>query len=375
MPTLPFFPWSKFDKTYDYTNFSLLPIDLNKQAAPELVAYWTDIQNIIKVYEDKSNRQVKDASILFLKNTSIATDFDEEKIVELFIYREIVALAALSKRTYFAHWNYCSSDNLKLVVQRYQSPVTSPAVSTRRRDGDLLQGFSPGLFKERCPTHVSPITNLPLDNDLIVALLKVYEIGEEFWIDIYDSILNFNLANTDSSDFRPQIELVLVTSALERLFGLIQGKEDALTKEVTQLLNNAFPELKNLPENKVLKKDLAGYKSIREAWVRDLFRLRNRYAHGRTQTKYDYSWSTQEHLLLLAYIYPLLLKLVLQAKGFYSLNDNDNRDIFTFDYLLNLNGTLRSKPNDPHSFIWDEVIGKARWAWISVKTTQNTGKP
>ena len=366
MPTLPFFPWSKFDKKYDHTNFSLLPIELNTQAPQEIAGNWDDIKKIISVYQDKSNRQVKSASILFLKNTPITSDFDEEKITEIFVYREIVTISALSKRTYFEHWNYYSSDNLKLIVQRFQIPVSSPAVVTRRRDGNLTQGFSPGVFKERMPTHVSPADKVTLDNDFILALLKVYEAGGDFWGDIYDSIQNFNLANTDSGDFRAQIELVLTVGALERLFGLIQGKEEALANAVVQALN-LLPEAKNLPETKTLKQEVSKCTSVREAWVRDMFRLRNRYAHGRNQTKYDYSWSAQEHLLLLSFIFPILVKITLQAKSFYTFTDNDQRALFTFDYLVNLNGTLRPKPNDQHSFVWNESVSKAHWDYLSTK--------
>jgi hypothetical protein len=52
--------------------------------------------------------------------------------------------------------------------------------------------------------------------------------------------------------------------------------------------------------------------SILEAWIRELVKLRNHYAHGSHSASGEWVWSLGEHLFLSSFIYPLFLKLFIE---------------------------------------------------------------
>jgi hypothetical protein len=78
---------------------------------------------------------------------------------------------------------------------------------------------------------------------------------------------------------------------------------------------------------------LGKYDTIRERWVRDLFRLRGDYAHGRVDAQYPAAWTTRDHLLLASFVVPLILKLELAGRGLYTFKDSDSDGIDAFEAL------------------------------------------
>ena len=66
-------------------------------------------------------------------------------------------------------------------------------------------------------------------------------------------------------------------------------------------------------------------------WFRELHQLRNDYAHGRLTPTKDLAWQPYEHMLLGSYFFPLLLKLVLERDGFYSLTSKDEEKLDVFE--------------------------------------------
>src|SRR5437879_1381767 len=96
--------------------------------------------------------------------------------------------------------------------------------------------------------------------------------------------MNYGIANRDSPDLTLQTEAVLMTGAFERLFDLRRGKEDDLAQGVTAALQPAeeipaetCPRFSD-PEAQSF---LRTHHPVRNAWIRDFFRLRGNLAHGR----------------------------------------------------------------------------------------------
>lgn len=163
---------------------------------------------------------------------------------------------------------------------------------------------------------------------------------------------------------------MLTLGAFERGLGLRGGREDELAVEFVKVLSE-ISLATGMKEKKNLKPAVQKFQNVREAWIRDFFRVRNDLAHGKSQAAYPSSWSTSEHMVLAAYIFPLLIKAVLSQAGFYQLTDDDEVDIFTFDYLLNLNGLFRLlNPEDPNSHPWNAAIHDGRWDWTTEKAVK-----
>ena len=137
---------------------------------------------------------------------------------------------------------------------------------------------------------------------------------------ILESIVGFNLANTDDLKIREHFEIVLLVGALERLLDCRGGDERELTQRV---LNTLVPSIERRASACARLGDsgtdarLRTEASVREVWIRDLYRARHLPAHGRLSGKPRPVWSAKNHLLLGAFAFPLVLKAELQQSRAY----------------------------------------------------------
>jgi len=218
-----------------------------------------------------------------------------------------------------------------LVIQDFSSEENGVTIVTRRRDGSTRHYWSGDSYRVQKPDHIH-LGPKRIDRSLLECLLKLRDAID--WQRIYEAILGFNLANTDSSDISEHIEAVLTIGAFERLFDLRHGKED----ELTQAFSAGLKPTKDRHPSACARLSGAIHRfktssCIREMWIRDFFRLRNNLAHGMFESRYQPVWSLQNHLLLASFVFPLSLKSHLQAIGAYTLTENDQRDIDMFEQL------------------------------------------
>ena len=86
--------------------------------------------------------------------------------------------------------------------------------------------------------------------------------------------------------------------------------------------------------------------------MRDFYRLRNDYAHGKRISGRPRIWIPQEHLLLGAYSFPLLVKILLEDE-YYRLSEDDIDDIELFEQLVEAN--ILKKPKKSEQWEWNKI--------------------
>jgi hypothetical protein len=207
-----------------------------------------------------------------------------------------------------------------------------------------LAGFPGKDFKVICPFHVEHGSILSLDPSLINPLLKA-SASTDF--EKYElAIFNFNNANTDSDLVSPFIEMVLTCSAFERLYKIENSKESSLAK---MFLGDLYfqGEQKNPPK--------------REVWIRDFYQSRNQFAHGKKMVLKKSIWSIQEHLLLGAFIFPIIVKINLQQDGLCTLDDDDKYRIYFFDHLIKCSNLFREINYESK---WNRIRFQTGLKWI-----------
>jgi hypothetical protein len=287
-------------------------------------------------------------------------DLSDESRGALFVFSELLSAAGLAAREFFG-LGYQNRDNFRIIVQAFSGDHSGAAITTRRRDGSTLGYRSEDSYRIEKPEHVSCQDSNPLDLPLLQSLMDSRE--SEEWESIYEAVLGFNLANTDSSNVSEHIEAVLLIGAFERLFDCRRGKEDELAEGFT---NAITPTESRQPRSvAVLADSVNRFKksaSIRDMWIRDFFRLRGDLAHGKVESRYRPAWSLRNHLLLGSFALPLVLKSKLQSIGAYALTDRDQETIDMFeaqaseDHFAPLSDRRR-----PSSYPWnrvrEEIIG------------------
>jgi hypothetical protein len=182
---------------------------------------------------------------------------------------------------------------------------------------------------------------------------------EKYW----QSIAGYNLANTDNVSTTEELELILMVGAFERLFECHRGREDDLlnvflshiTPSQTIMPNNCL----RLTANSQVRSQFAGCGSVREAWIRDLFRTRHGPAHGRTALQYPSAWSLPNHLLLASFAFPIACKTVLSREGFYTLTQRDRVYTDAFESLACEEHFAPSTGSQSRTPPWIEILGNA----------------
>ena len=107
------------------------------------------------------------------------------------------------------------------------------------------------------------------------------------------------------------------------------------------------------------------YACLREAWIRDLFRLRGDHAHGRIAPRYASICSLREHLLFEALTFQLLVKSRLVREADYNWTDFDLARIEAIEKLLQYDhfAVQESEPpsgeyREPRT--WSKSLDRAR---------------
>lgn len=348
MSDIAIFPWLKIKSDIDLGKVKLIQYKRGKKPCNDQDIY----DSVIGIYKRGSDKPIDEATLVLLENKPNFEDFSEEERAFLYFISEIIAFSGLSKRKYFETplgQGYCNSDNFTIFIKGLGQEARATIKPKRKDHFPLYQSVKDAYM----PYHVYICAGnrIELDIPLIEALIKARDsLCDESWTLYREAIFLFNLANTDNDAISPYQEIVLTVSAYERLFGLEHGKENAL---VCKFLDTFEPQQDfDLSNNKKLENvnNPPPGNTLREIWIRDLFRLRNDYAHGnlmptRSGSKYtDIVWKKHEHLLLSSYVFPLVVKCKLREEGFYKFNDDGDcqkmpfqeRDSFNIDVFERL---------------------------------------
>lgn len=373
MSTLSFFPWLQIQAATELGPYRLVPYERGKQPFGSQGNLQESIDDVLQPYRVRGEVPVARATIIHTRDREITADLTDEEINALFVFSELLALCALSKRKFFSvgMFQYCNRETLRLYVQRFTG-AKGVSVTNRRRDGTTLSYITGDAYRVHKPSFVAAPPQIQFDELLLNALLTAQGRLRTRWTHYYESIVNFNLANTDSDTIPLHVEVVFTLAAFERLLGFVaDGKR--LTKEFVTLL---------LPEEEIRPLDHARFSTIeipglerdcvREFWIRDFFEVRGRLAHGIMNAHKGSVWTIHDHLLLSSYVYPLLLKCRLAKTNYYCLTDEDQLHIDAFERLACEEHCVPRKRNedpeeDSEKHPWQRIMSEAAWRRISNK--------
>jgi len=195
----------------------------------------------------------------------------------------------------------------------------------------------------------------PIDVPFLRALYAAQ--GQPWWDHAFEAISAFSRANTDNQSVLPQSEATQMIGAFERLFGLAGGDEKALRKSLSTRFV-PVPELPFTSCERFAARRYATCSSVREAWIADFFRLRGHLSHGHRGNKYPSAWSLNEHLLLGAFLFPLLLKLMLAEAQLYTLSSRDRASLNAFEKLAAAHPFEKlAERKGSHDWGWNRILG------------------
>lgn len=303
--------------------------------------------------------------MLKFNHKDLTDDLTDEEETVVFTFIELLATAGLSDREFFHQGSngYCNRDNFRPAIHFFTRPESGFKVIVRRRDGFTTYLHSPDTYRILRPKHVQSTRNVQIDTLLLNSLLNAQQqLDDAGWLQVFESIIGFNSANTDNAEVSGQTEVVLLVGAFQRLLNCTGGKEN----ELAQQFNLYFRPTHDIEFSNCsrfvgvnLQNRFHNSSTVRDIWIRDLTRLRGDLAHGVISPKYPAIWSLRNHLLLSSFLFPLLLKCYLVRAGCYTLTDDDTLKIELFEQLACAEHFFEQSGSD--SFPWNDIFYAARY--------------
>lgn len=350
---IAFFPWVFIEEPMTIGPLRLLPYVNMKQPGDLPNVSQDDIDGVFGAYSNRPKFPLGRGALLELGDWNSGMKLTPEILEKLFRAKEILAYAALSNRVLLCgHFDYTNSDAYALVVQRYKPGETRIfSFNTRRRDGGATHIWSSGAFSFHRPNHVDSSWKVAVDELLVKTLLELPSKEEG----IYEAIVEFNSANTDSSNVPDHVEVVMCKSAFEWLLE-IDEKRGSFFKTLNLLLPEDGAIVGSGPlTTKWLERWKPDDSRILLAWAMDFCAVRGSAAHGKEKPN-SFVWGNAQHLAFISILFPLLLKKVLANKGLIALSDHDE------EHLRHVEGYLQHDPFSPEALDAEE-----RHAWAEVR--------
>lgn len=349
MNTAVYLPWIQFNQDFTVGDFEFVRVDSSMNQPRSLPAPY---DQLVATTFQKNNKTIDCFTVIKKIKGNFTDDLTNDDIDNLYDIAEILSLVGISTRDIVSN-NYVNLENFSLAVQKFkQNPIKNLSIVSRRVGSSVRNIYPIKDFSNRCPEHVSPQKNYSLDLNFLNKLSNFILNKSKGWERVFQSLENFNLANTDYSRIRENSEFVLICGALERLMNG-SGNAQTLRHKITSILK-LVPDQpvsagkKPLPKKaSSIKRKLCQFtggslcatapfdhcKTLRDYWIIDFYRVRNKFAHGE-HTRHSSIWSSKEHMALSGYIFPLLIKIYLKNNKFYTLSSNDKKLLGSFDFLL-----------------------------------------
>lgn len=354
MSALAFFPWLRISEPIDVGPIHLVPYERGGSPGGSVQAI---IDTVTEPYVFSKRSPISRATLFRYADHGLLDDLAHDEIEDAFELAGLVTMSGLAARKFFA-WKYWNREDFQFTIQMFDRPDRGAFFQTRRLDGSHSTYIPFENLIVARPVHVSGTNEVDIDVKLLAALLLMRE--EEDWLRFRESIQTFNLASTDSVDVPIETAVVLINGAFERALD-VEAKEPELAERFT----NVISPMKDLSlsdcgrfSDPEVRRRFARSDVVRDAWIRDLFRLRGHLAHGRTTVRYPSVWSVREHLLLAGFVFPLLLKQTLASRGVYTLSNEDRDGIDAFEALCCIDH-FSVEGHSPSDFPWHRILRTA----------------
>jgi len=368
-------PWCRIVKPYLVGEATLLPFRRYEavNGLDDLTA--CRIRTILASYKDMEGHHVSEAALIRYNDRPLLDDLsrDEVEITEECI--DLACFSGLANRDYFNQIGpYCNSDCFILYGQKFSGEPDFAGITSRRRAGRTLSGWFLDKTVFSIPVHVDAVQSISLDESLLTALVSFRDnVSGSEWARWQNAIRCFNQANTDNDAIRHQVEWVLLCSAFEHILRAKPHYEDVAEKFADVLIPRTQILVGNAKRSSAQWTDRN--KPLRYEWMKEFYRIRGDFAHGKLQTQQPAVWNPLEHLVLASIGFPLLVRRLLAERQLHAWEDEHSAQVGALEKLMD-EDFLKPPPNQKSSVdsVWSRLLNRESSALLDQKIIEKLGK-
>ena len=319
------------------------------QAIAELESISKDCAQVLRSWRLSHQCGINRCTLLIPNDWNPCVPPDNAAQAELGRMTNLLMLCAFAANRYGYHnsWN-ANASMFQLYTATFTSPPGYVGLTTRLRDGtSSTAGVRYGDPLFYVPAECNPPQPMSVDKRLaesIGSLEDSVPLAERLRF----ALPFFGWANTLAATSSWEMEIIALVAAFEKL--LHQGSDSGVVNEIDRLLQGyETVPLRNARGTRpsITVKPAAQNDPVHKSWVRDLYRARHRSAHPRPNERPE--WEPYEHLAMGAFLFPLLVKLLLAQDDLYGLTWPDKAACDAVNMLL-------AKTD---WFVWGEVEDSA----------------
>jgi hypothetical protein len=341
-PMIAFLPWLTLREPVSCFGVRFVPRQAQNGAAPAGIGdVLSTLSPIFSAYRDVTGNPIDTGVVVCMDGKPDEWNISDADMPLVRRATLALFLACMSRNDYVRGWgSYVNSANFELVWQRFTYPISSVTLVARRRDGhQTTGGYSHQEIRITEPLQARLSGAVGVDLRLLNALdaSNAQPVGQR----IQSALAFVALASTDSGVMLDSAEVILIVSAVEQLIdGAENGRE--FCKRVSRLLDRfgAVRVADSLTERVVIVID-PKYEVdqkqwwLHKKWAEEIYDLRSSFVHlGSRDNSRSWGWTNLEHLLMSAFTFPLLVKLLLNEAGTYELHVEDEAACLAIDHIL-----------------------------------------
>jgi hypothetical protein len=338
MPLIAFMPWMRLPGPIEVGGVRWFPAYVDDKPAPELQGILQSVNTILGGYVDIDGRPINTAAIAQLPDRAPweLTDDDLEIVAWS---RLLLSLAAISSNCYFTQLgSYTNSACFGVVYQRFTAPAGWVTVIGTRLDGRAEDGgyqhadlrLTPSMSARHSLWH-------PVQIDLLLLDALERESGSSATLKgLRRALPFFAVATSDSEILTGSQEAIVMGPAFAHLLDADSQGElakafherfERFGSVTAATARSTRPHIPNVQTNEEQW-------WIHRIWVRELYKARSKAIHKEGIEPYTWGWTVREHLVMAAFVFPLLVKVLLASEGHYTLTQTDIAHCHAVDPIL-----------------------------------------
>jgi len=360
---IAFFPWLYLKEPITLGTLTFLPFRDERGNFPAPLTDLADSLTIIlRGYVDMHGEPIDKCVVVTHSGRDPVWNLEDDDHNLVRRCALILALAAISKNAYNTNIGcYANSTTFQFFRQRFTEPVEYIAFGVRRRDGSTTDaGYRHGEIKFTVPPQSKSLRETCIDAEFAVAIERAVAANSPTARRLIPALSFFSLANTDSDVMDQDAEVILFGSGFEQLLNaynrtnLNRATGNLLQPYASTTVEQALaarPGIVVEPEYAAAQRAWP----LHRKWAQELYDLRSTYAHGLDYAARTWGWAPIEHVVMAAFVFPLLVKLLLTSEGYYTLADDDDGMLAAIDKLLGTTRWAQRVPNKNATF-WQDVL-------------------
>ncbi|NIM07522.1 MAG: hypothetical protein GTO55_12130 [Armatimonadetes bacterium] len=392
-----FLPWLEIEEALQIGAVRFVPFAINSPA-PELACLADSLKIILSSYRDIKNQPRAACTVAYLAGRKPHDKLSSEDTRVISRASTLLSLAAMAVNKYCTHSEpYANGTVFLPYFQHFTEPVDHIAIDSRRRDGSSMSGgWKHGKIHFTMPIECTLATRpVKVDTTFAKALEEAQADGSALGKRLPAAISFFGLANTDSGWMLPEAEVITSVAAFEQLVGAHTAQDlskrigsllrpygrrsvsDVLIARRSIWLGATYDKKRKTWLSDLVKAENEKRWSVHQKWAQEIHWLRSSFVHGGTLPKRDWGWSILEHLLMGAFVFPLLVKILLAKEDYYALTEADLCRCESIDPLLAHTNWFDSEGNSWMTG-WQKTISdvtqKRRWQVVREKVKSSLNK-